>query len=70
MSADPTSAESVEEVAEEATDRRLQIELGTGAAVAAVFLVLRMLAVAHWDWHTVAAIADTFDLSDVEIGHM
>ncbi|QRY63848.1 hypothetical protein JVX90_06475 [Gordonia sp. PDNC005] len=44
--------------------RELSVQLGTTAAVAVLFLVLRMLAVAHWDWHTVAAIADTFDFSD------
>lgn len=43
---------------------RLSVRLGAGAAVAGVFLVLRMLAVAHWDWHSVATIADTFDFSD------
>ena len=47
-----------------AADSGLRIRLGAGAAIAVVFLVLRMLAVAHWDWHAVAAIADTFDFSD------
>ncbi|GEE02496.1 hypothetical protein nbrc107696_29420 [Gordonia spumicola] len=42
----------------------VSVRLGTTAAVVVLFLVLRLLAVAHWDWHVVAAIADTFDFSD------
>lgn len=48
----------------EAAYRRFDIELGTAAIVAVLFLLLRLLAVARWDWHTVAQIADTFDFSD------
>ena len=45
-------------------DRRVSVELGATAAIAVLFLILRLLAVARWDWHTVAAIADTFDFAD------
>ncbi|GAA3959637.1 hypothetical protein [Gordonia caeni] len=43
---------------------RFDIELGTTAVVVIAFLLLRLLAVARWDWPTVAAIADTFDFGD------
>lgn len=49
---------------EEAADRHYSVELGATAAVAVLFLLLRLLAVAHWDWSTVAKIADTFDFGD------
>lgn len=55
----------VDEIADDATaDHRFDIELGTTAAVVVLFLVLRILAVSHWNWSTVAAVADTFDFSD------
>ncbi len=59
MTADAPTPET-----DERPDDSLSVQLGTTAAVAVLFLVLRMLAVAQWDWHTVAAIADTFDFAD------
>ena len=35
--------------------------LGAGAGVAVLFLVLRVLAVAHWDWNVAGHIFDAFD---------
>ena len=49
---------------EQAASSDVRIELGATAGIAIAFLVLRMLAVAHWDWNVVAAISDTFDFSD------
>ena len=62
MSADPDAHDAPESA--DAGGSRVSVELGATAAVAVLFLILRLLAVAHWDWHTVAAIADTFDFSD------
>ncbi|MFT3714947.1 MAG: hypothetical protein QM774_03095 [Gordonia sp. (in: high G+C Gram-positive bacteria)] len=64
------AAEDAEDIADDvsaddaARDRRFDVELGTTAAVVVLFLVLRLLAVSHWHWNTVAAVADTFDFSD------
>lgn len=59
------SAESSADSADEPdSGPGLHVELGATAGVAVAFLVLRMLAVAHWDWNVVAAISDTFDFSD------
>ncbi len=49
---------------DEAAYRRFDIELGAGAVVAVMFVLLRLLAVARWDWPTVAAVADTFNFAD------
>lgn len=43
----------------------LSVGAGATAGVAALFLVLRLLAVSDWDWSTTAAVADTVDFSDV-----
>ncbi|ALG84554.1 hypothetical protein [Gordonia phthalatica] len=56
------SAETEPDTRDAGGDFRL--ELGATAGIAVAFLVLRMLAVAHWDWNVVAAISDTFDFSD------
>lgn len=60
------AADSTDQAGENNDDgyRLLNVELGTAAVVALLFLVLRLLAVAHWDWHSVGAIADTFDFGD------
>ncbi len=36
----------------------------TSAGVAAVFLLLRILAVSHWDWHTAFAVTHTVEFDD------
>ena len=35
--------------------------LGTGAGIAALLLLIRVLAVAHWDWNVAGHILDAFD---------
>lgn len=47
------------------TGSTLAVGAGVSAGVAALFLVLRLLAVSNWDWSTTAAVADTVDFSDV-----
>ncbi|MFT3662727.1 MAG: hypothetical protein QM809_15500 [Gordonia sp. (in: high G+C Gram-positive bacteria)] len=58
------AAEAVDDAETEAAYRRFDVELGTAAVVAVMFVLLRLLAVARWDWPTVASISDTFDFSD------
>lgn len=42
----------------------LSLDLGISAGVAALFLLLRVLAVSEWDWHTAADVAETIDFGD------
>lgn len=43
---------------------KVGIGVGVSAGLATMFLLLRLLAVARWDWTDAAAIADSFDFSD------
>lgn len=61
---DATATEDTTERQLDAEGHRFELVLGTTAVVAVLFLMLRLLAVARWDWGTVAEIADTFDFSD------
>ena len=36
----------------------------TWTGIAALFIVLRMMAVVHYDWHTAFSVADTIDVND------
>lgn len=38
--------------------------LSLGAGAAGLFLLLRVMAISHWDWHTAFAVADVMDFSD------
>jgi hypothetical protein len=47
---------------EETSDHRVGAGLSAGAAV--LFLLLRLMAVSHWNWHTAFNVADVVDFSD------
>ena len=38
--------------------------VGVSAGVVALFLVLRIMAISHWDWNTAGRVLDAFDFSD------
>lgn len=49
---------------QDARTSKRNLALGTTAGVATLFLMLRLFAVAEWDWETAAGIAETIDFSD------
>lgn len=51
-----------EEASKKSTTGR---NIGISTGVATMFLLLRLLAVSDWNWSSAAAIADSFDFSDV-----
>ena len=50
--------------AERGVPAKIGIGVGVSAGLATMFLLLRLLAVAQWNWTDAAAIADSFDFSD------
>ncbi|MFT4088356.1 MAG: hypothetical protein QM658_14625 [Gordonia sp. (in: high G+C Gram-positive bacteria)] len=63
-SADPREEASDSPDDQDGGESRFDIALGATAGIAVLFLLLRMLAVAHWNWDTTSSLADSFDVDD------